>query len=71
MLGTDAAQGAFVIFGQFFAFVDIATNITDKLFHIAIQPFLFFVIQTFPAQAGEAKLTDVSPSAAALICGDL
>ena len=32
-VGADAAQGALVIFGQLIAFVDIAANGANELFH--------------------------------------
>ena len=33
LIGTDAAEGALVIFGQLVAFVDKAADITYKFFH--------------------------------------
>ena len=33
LVGTDAAEGAFIIFGQLVAFVNITADGTNKLFH--------------------------------------
>ena len=40
LVGADAAKGAFVILGQFIAFVDIATDDTDILFHTGSSLFI-------------------------------
>ena len=42
MLGTNAAQGALVIFGQLFALVNITTDIANVFFHTVSQPFFSF-----------------------------
>ena len=41
LVGAHAAEGALVIFGEFFALVDITANGADKLFHVV---FLLIVI---------------------------
>ena len=38
LIGTDAAQGALVILGQFVTLVDVVTNGADKLFHAVAPP---------------------------------
>ena len=46
LVGTDAAQGAFVIFGQLIALVDIVTNGATELFHAVSSPLRDFCKQS-------------------------
>ena len=61
LVGTDAAEGAFVIGGQLFAFVNITANGADKLFHtVFLQLILFLAVA---ANTPEGKLAAVYPPA--------
>ena len=41
LIGADAAEGALVIFGKLFAFIDITANDTNILFHNVSSKILF------------------------------
>ena len=73
LIGTDAAQGALVIFGQLFAFIDITANYTYVLFHVVSSIIFmlgcFFIFAAALAGAGKAELAFTDDAAGGVFHG--